>query len=214
MCGVIPLIEGACVEEVHTWRVCLWRRSTHGGCKCGGSPHIDPLKNAVQHRKPPSPTIQTHAMTTLSMDIAEAYMTVFSMKITIPDRPNTRHDQACELHSKMSVSVFGNLDIRRMSISRTVSGPEVAARWCRDALLFCLSNRRIGHSSAYSGIFAPRPLTRSYRPPASSSSAWTKIAMVTHQSEISICGLANVTCSQKKCSWPTPRPLDVASTTS
>ena len=32
-----------------------------------------------------------------------------------------------------------------MSISRTVSGPEVAARWCKDALnrlLFCLSNRR------------------------------------------------------------------------
>ena len=144
-------------------------------------------------------------------------MTGSSMKITIPDRPKTRHDQACELHSKMSVSVFGNLDIRRISISRTVSGPEVAAGWCKDALnrlLFCLSNRRISHSSAYSGIFAPRPLTRSYRPPASSSSAWTMIAMVTHQSEFSICGLANVTCSHKKCSWPTPRPLDVASTTS
>ena len=100
----------------------------------------------------------------------------------------------------MSVSVFGNLDLRRISIARTVSGPEVAAGWCKDALhpfpdgrimsrsylLFCLSNRRIGHSSAYSGMLAPRQLPRSYRPPASSSSGWTKIAMKTHRSEFSI----------------------------
>ena len=69
----------------------------------------------------------------------------------------------------MSVSVFDNLDIRRISILRTVSGPEVAAGWCKGALqrlldgrimsrsdqLFCLSNRRMSHSSAHSGILAP-----------------------------------------------------------
>ena len=167
------------MEEVHTW--------THEKTRFNKENHHPrPPKHTPDHR------VHGHF---------DAYMTGSSMKITIPDRPKTRHDQACELHSKMSVSMFGNLDIRRISISRTVSGPEVAAGWCKDALnglLFCLSNRRISHRSAYSGIFAPRPLTRSYRPPASSSSAWTKIAMVTHQSEFSICGLANVTCSHRK----------------
>ena len=147
---------------------------------CGGGPHIDPLKNAVnkenRHIRPSkhTPDHRVHGH-------VDAYMTGSSKKITIPEHRNTRHDQACELHSKMSDSVFGNLDIRRISISRTVSGPEVAAGWCKDALnrlLFCLGNRRISHSSAYSGISGPRPLTRSYRPPTSSSSAWTKIAMV------------------------------------
>ena len=87
--------------------------------------------------------------------------------------------------------------IRRISISRTVSGPEVAAGWCKDALhrlldgrimsrsdlLFCLSNRRINHNSTYSSILAPETTG----PPASCSSAWTQIAMKTHQSDFSIC---------------------------
>ena len=61
--------EGACVEVVHTWVVSVWRKSTHGGsmwcksthdgrCRCGGGPHIDPVKIAVQQRKSPSPTAQ------------------------------------------------------------------------------------------------------------------------------------------------------------
>ena len=120
------------------------------------------------------------------------------MKITISDRPKTRHDQACAFNLKMSVSVFGNI-----SISRTVSGPDVAAGWCKDALnrlldgrimsrsdlMFCLSNRKISHSSAYSGILAPR-------------TADQIISATSEQffglDKDSDGGLANVTCSHKK----------------
>ena len=133
----------------------VWRRSTH-------RPRV---KNTVWTKKN---TVTDHPLTR-QYHHQHAHMTGSTKKNTIPDHPKTRHDQTCELNSKMSVSIFGNLNIRRMSISRTVSGPEVAAGWCKDALnrlldgrimsrsdlLFCLSNRRIGHSSAYSGILAP-----------------------------------------------------------
>ena len=98
-------MEGASVEEVRTWRVSVWRSSTHGGRKCGGSPHRDPLKIAVQEGKPPrrpskhTPDHRVHGH-------VKACMTGSTMKITIPDRPKTCHDQACELHSKMCLATW------------------------------------------------------------------------------------------------------------
>ena len=96
------------------------------------------------------------------------------MKITIPDGPKTRHDQACELRSKMSVSVFGNLDwtfaacqFRGRFLDQRLQLVGAKTRRLRDGrmmsrsdLLFCLSNRRISHSSAHSGILAPTDCVR------------------------------------------------------
>ena len=105
----------------------------------------------------------------------------------------------------MSVPIFfANMDIRRTSMSPTVSGPEVAAllvrrhaepptRWAlhvsERAILFCLINRRISHSSAYSGA----PETTDQIMSATSQQFFgLEMAMVTHQSAFSICGLSNV----------------------
>ena len=133
------------MEVAHTSVVSVWRRSTQRRSKKKTrfnkeDHYLRPPKHTPDHR------FHGHV---------DAYMTSSLMKITIPDRPKTRHCQACDLNSKMSVSVFGNLDVRRFSISRTVSGPEVAAGWCEDTLnrpldgrimsrndqLFCLCRR-------------------------------------------------------------------------
>ena len=135
-------------------------------------------------------------------------MTGSSMEII--NRTAQRHAMTTHVSSiRMLVSVFGNLDIRRTSISWTVSGPGVAAGWCKHALnrlldgsimsrsdlLSCLSNRRISHSSAYSGILAPETADQII---SATSQQFLGLAMVTHQSEFSMCGLAKVTCSYRK----------------
>ena len=129
----------------------------------------------------------------------------------------------------MSVSVFGNLCIRRMSISRTVSGPEVAAGWCKDALnrlldgrtmtrsdlLFCLSNQRITHSSAYSGILAPETVNQIISATSKQFFGWDKD--VDGDSPIRILNLwacKSDLLAQEVIPGALPRPLDVASTTS
>ena len=61
------------MEEVHTQRVHVWRKSTHG-------PSKNTRFNKDNH---PSPTAQTHARPAFPWTIFDAHMIGFSLKNTI-----------------------------------------------------------------------------------------------------------------------------------